>query len=111
VAPLVERVERQRQPAHSLALENRGEIVGDLHAVGADDHPQALGRRVTNDLDDVAAEQRLAAGEDEQTIGGERRDLVDDAQTTVRGEFAAVGERFAVDLGSRARVEVAVLAG
>jgi len=66
---------------------------------------------VTDDVDDVAAEQRLAAGQDQQTVGREGRDLVDDLETCLGIELAPVGEGGRVDRRLAAGVEVAVLTG
>src|SRR5262245_58668691 len=65
---------------------------------------------VADDLEDVAAEERLAAGEDRQGLGGECGDLIDDAAALLGGKLGAVGEGVILDERLAAGVEVAVLA-
>ena len=57
--------------------------------------------RVADDLEDVAAQQRLAAREDRQALGGEGGDLVDDLEALLGVELAAVGEGLGADRGLR----------
>jgi hypothetical protein len=54
--------------------------------------PRDSSRAVADDVDDVAAQQGLAAGQNEQGVGGETRDLVDDPQAGLGRQLAAVGE-------------------
>jgi hypothetical protein len=107
----IQRIERQRQAAHALLLEEVREGLRDLHAVRADDDPESLRIRVTDDLEDVAAQQGLAAGQDRHGLGGESRDVVDDLEALLGVQLAAVGEGVVVDEGLAAGVEVAMLAG
>ena len=107
----IERIERQRQPARAGLREAPRHVLGDAHAVGADDHPQSALRRAPDDLEDVAPQQRLAAGQDGQALGRERGDLVDDPEALLGAELAAIGEVLGADLRRAAGVEIAVLAG
>ena len=82
-----------------------------FHPVGADDDPEIARRRVADDVDDVAAQQRLAAGQDQEAVGREGRDLVDHLEAGGGVELAAVGEALRAHRRLAAGVEVAVLTG
>jgi hypothetical protein len=107
----IERVEGQGQAARAGLRQPPRHVLRDAHAVGADDHPQLTLRRALDDLEDVAPQQRLAAGQDGQALGRERGDLVDDPEALLGAELAAIGEIVRADQGLGAGVEIAVLAG
>src|SRR5205823_4685501 len=62
------------------------------------------------DVEDVAPQQRLAAGQDRQALRRERGDVVDDPEAFLGAELAAIGEVFRADQRRAAGVEIAVLA-
>src|SRR5207244_2537184 len=64
---------------------------------------EALLRGIGGDVPDVAPEEGLAAGEDEEDVGVDCRDLVDDASTLVRRQLTP-------RIGARERRHVAVRA-
>ena len=111
VAIGIEGIEREREPPRSGLREAPRQVLRDAHAVGADDDPEAALRRAPDDLEDVAPQQRLAAGQDRHAFRREGGDLVDDPEALVGAELAAVREVLRADLGRAAGVEVAVLAG
>ena len=85
-------------------------VLGDAHAVGADDNPQSPLRGAPDDLEDVAPEKRLAARQDRQAFRGERGNLVDDPEAFLGAELASIGEVLGANERRAAGVEVAVLA-
>ena len=107
----VERVERQREPPCPGFSEARRDVLGDAHAIGADDDPELALGRAPDDLEDVAPQERLAAGQDRQAFRRERGDLVDHLEAFRGAELAAIGEVLGVHQGRAAGVEIAVLAG
>ena len=106
----IERIERQREPPRSGLRQAPRHVLGDAHAVGADDDPQPALRRAPDDLEDVAPQERLAAGQDRQAFRRERGDLVDDPEAFLRAELAPIGEVLGADQRRAAGVEIAVLA-
>src|SRR6185436_9199126 len=88
-----------------------GDVLGDAHAVGADNDPEVTLRSAPHDLEDVAPQERLAARQNRQAFGRERGDFVDDPEAFLGAELAAVGEVLGADLWTAAGVEVAMLAG
>ena len=106
----VERVEREREPARSGVREPPRQVLRDADAVGADDDPEAALGRAPDDLEDVAPQQRLAAGQDRQALGREGGDFVDDAEALLGAELAAVREVLRADQRRASGVEIAVLA-
>ena len=60
--------------------------------------PGAL-RRAADDLEDVAPQERLAAGQDGDALRRERGDFVDDPEAFLGVELAAVGEVLGADRG------------
>ena len=107
----IERIERQRQSTRTGLGQTLRHVLGDAHAVGADDHPQAALRRALDDLEDVATQQRLAPGEDRQALRGEGGDLVDDLVALLGAQLASIGEVLGADRRPGAGVQIAVLAG
>ncbi len=51
----IERIEREREPARAGLRKPLRHVLGDAHAVGADDDPQFALRRAPDDLEDVAS--------------------------------------------------------
>ena len=107
----IERIEGERQSPCSGLREAPRQVLRDAHAVGADDDPQSALRRAPDDLEDVAPQQRLAAGQDRQAFRREGGDFVDDPEALLGAELAPIGEVLRADQGRAAGVEIAVLAG
>ena len=107
----IQRVQRKRQAPDAFFEEKGREGRRDLDPVGPDHHEEPPGARVADDLQDVAAQQWFAAGQDRNGLGGERRDVVDDLEALGCRQLAPVGEGLVLDKRLAARVQVAVLAG
>ena len=107
----IERIEREREPPRSGLRQPLRHVLGDAHAVGADDDPQFTLRRAPDDLEDVAPQERLAARQDRDAFRREGGNLVDDPEAFLGAELAAIGEVLGADLRRAAGVEIAVLAG
>ena len=107
----IERIEREGESPRSGLREPPRQVLRDAHAVGADDDPQPTLRRAPDNLEDVAPEERLAAGQDRQAFRREGGDFVDDPEALVGAELAPVREILRADLRCAAGVEIAVLAG
>src|SRR2546430_15118394 len=90
--------------AEHAALAHEARLaLAQQNAVGTEDRGEALLRGIGGDVPDVAPEEGLAAGEDEEDVGVDRRDLVDDASTLVRRQLTP-------RIGARERRHVAVRA-
>ena len=74
----IERVEREREASRARLQQPGGDVLRDADAVGADHHPEPPLRGTLDDGQDVAAKERLAAGQDGDALGGNGRDLVDE---------------------------------
>ena len=107
----IERIEGEREPARAGLRQPPRHVLGDAHAVGADDDPQFALRRAPDDLEDVAPQERLAARQDRQAFRREGGDFVDDPEAFLGAELAAIGEVLGADQRRAAGVEIAVLAG
>ena len=107
----IESIEREREPPRSGLREALRQVLRDAHAVGADDDPEFTLRRAPDDLEDVAAQKRLAARQDRQAFRREGGDFVDDPEAFLGAELAPIGEVLRADLRRAAGVEIAVLAG
>ena len=107
----IESIEREREPPRAGVRQAPRQVLRDAHAVGADDDPQSALRRAPDDLEDVAPQERLAAGQDRQAFRREGGDLVDDPEAFLGAELAAIGEVLRADQRRAAGVEIAVLAG
>src|SRR5207342_967222 len=81
------------------------------YTVGADDDPEFALRCSPDDLEDVAPQQRLAAGQDRHALRREAGNLVDDPEALLGAELASIREILRADQGRAAGVEIAVLAG
>src|SRR5256885_5231536 len=75
-----ERIAPPRDPAHARRFEPRDPLVGEQRPIRAHHHRGALPGSVASDVGQVLAQQRLAAGEDQQRGGADREHLVDDAE-------------------------------
>ena len=62
-------------------------LVVDQHAVGAEDHHESELHRMPGDVENVGTDQRLAAGDDQQTALVHFGDLIDEAEALFRGEL------------------------
>ena len=107
----IESIEREREPPRSGLREAPRQVLRDADAVGTDDDPKSALRCAPDDLEDVAAQQRLAAREDRQAFRREGGDFVDDPEALVGAELAPIREVLRTDQGRAAGVEIAVLAG
>jgi len=87
------------------------QVLGNTHAVGADNDPEFALRGAPDDLENVAPQERLPARQDRQAFRRESGDFVDDPEAFLGAELAAIGEVLRPDQRRAAGVEIAVLAG
>ena len=106
----IESIERERESPRSGLREALRQVLGDAHAVGADDDPKVALRRAPDDLEDVAPQERLAARENRQAFRREGGDFVDDPEAFFGAELAPIGEVLRADLRGAAGVEIAMFA-
>ena len=91
--------------AHDADLDQLfGHPVIDQHAVGAEDHHESELHGITCNVENVGTDQRLPAGDDQQTALIDLGDLVDQAKALFGRELVVAA------CGFGGRVQIAVIA-
>ena len=99
----VDRVETDRGAEDAVRPHRLRLALAQQYAVGAEHRREPLLRGVGRNVPDVLAEQRLAAGEDQEDVRVDERDLVHDPP-------ALVGRQFAPRIGARERRHITMRA-
>ena len=101
----IQRIERQRDTLDPGVGDAGAEVLRNHHAVGSNHNPQTVRVGVRGDLEYVFAQERLAAGQDEQRFRVHLANLVDDSEAFLGGELV-----LGLGLGDAPGADVAVLA-